>query len=106
MKNIKSIAICAASGFILSLICGFFSKAGFGHIFLTALIFGIVFGLLGFGISFLFDRFLSVEAVQVEAADSSNNDVNFDVRSSLTGKDPDAGKRLKAGEGGNTGWNV
>ena len=77
MKNIKSIAICAASGFILSLICGFFSKAGFGHIFLTALIFGIVFGLLGFGISFLFDRFLSVEAVQVEAADSSNNDVNL-----------------------------
>ena len=77
MKNIKSIVICAASGFILSLICGFFSKAGFGHIFLTALIFGIVFGLLGFGISFLFDRFLSVEAVQVEAADSSNNDVNL-----------------------------
>ena len=77
MKNINSIAICAASGFILSLICGFFSKAGFGHIFLTALIFGIVFGLLGFGISFLFDRFLSVEAVQVEAADSSNNDVNL-----------------------------
>ena len=84
MKNIKSIAICAASGFILSLICGLFSKAGFGHIFLTALIFGIVFGLLGFGISFLFDRFLSVEAVQVEAADSSSGDIN--ITSAPTGK--------------------
>ena len=70
MKNIKAIAICAASGFVLSLICGFFSKAGFGHIFLIALIFGIVFGLLGFGISFLFERFLAVETV---VADGTNN---------------------------------
>ena len=76
MKNIKSIAICAASGFILSLICGLFSKAGFGHIFLTALIFGIVFGILGFGISFLFERFLSVEAVPVDIQDNSSGAVN------------------------------
>ena len=82
MKNIKSIAICAASGFILSLICGFFSKAGFGHIFLIALIFGIVFGALGFGISFLFDRFLSVEAVAVEAQENMTGDLSTSAPSS------------------------
>ena len=76
MKNIKSIAICAASGFILSLICGFFSKAGFGHIFLIALIFGIVFAALGFGISFLFDRFLSVEAVAAEVQENISGDLS------------------------------
>ena len=75
MKNIKAIAICAASGFILSLICGFFSKAGFGHIFLIALIFGIVFGLLGFGISILFEKFLTVEEAVVENTSSGNADI-------------------------------
>ena len=76
MKNIKSITICAVSGFILSLICGFFSKAGFGHIFLIALIFGLVFGILGFAISFLFDKFLSVEAVAAETTDGSSGNIN------------------------------
>ena len=74
MKNIKLITICAASGFFLSLICGFFSKSGFGHIFLLALIFGIVFGVLGFGISFLFDKFLSVETVAADVSLSSSGD--------------------------------
>ena len=75
MKNIKAIAICAASGFILSLICGFFSKSGFGHIFLIALIFGIVFGLLGFGISVLFDKFLAVEEAVVDNHSTGNADI-------------------------------
>ena len=75
MKNIKAIAICAASGFILSLICGFFSKSGFGRIFLIALIFGIIFGLLGFGISILFDRFLSVEEAPIENPSNGNADI-------------------------------
>ncbi|MBO4640687.1 MAG: hypothetical protein J5710_13120 [Treponema sp.] len=73
MKNIKSITICAASGFILSLVCGFFSKAGFGHIFLIALIFGVVFGILAFGISFVFEKFLTVETVVAEQSDSANS---------------------------------
>ena len=62
MKNIKFIAICAASGFILSLICGFFSHSGFGRIFLVALIFGIIFGGISFGISIVYDKFLDVES--------------------------------------------
>ena len=67
MKNIKFVAVCAASGFILSLIFGFFSRSGFGHIFLTALLFALIFGALSFGISFIFDRFLAVETVAAEA---------------------------------------
>lgn len=71
MKNIKSVAICAAAGFVLSLISGFFSKSGIGHILLLALIFALVFGLLGFGITFIFEKFLSVETVTTETADNS-----------------------------------
>ena len=74
MKNIKSVAICAAAGFVLSLISGFFSKSGFGHILLMALIFAVVFGLLGFGISIVFDKFLNVESVASESADSSGSE--------------------------------
>ncbi len=71
MKNIKSVAICAAAGFVLSLISGFFSKSGIGHILLLALIFALVFGLLGFGITFIFEKFLSVETATTETADNS-----------------------------------
>ena len=73
MKNIKFITVCAASGFILSLICGFFSKSGFGRIFLIALIFGIVFGALSFGISLIFDRFLAVEAYSTDSPAAADN---------------------------------
>ena len=66
MKNIKFITICAASGFVLSLICGFFSKSGFGRIFLIALIFGIIFGGISFGISIVYDKFLAIETTGVE----------------------------------------
>ena len=62
MKNIKFITICAASGFVLSLVCGFFSHSSFGRIFLIALIFGIIFGGLALGISLIYDRFLVLEA--------------------------------------------
>lgn len=58
MKNIKFVAVFAACGFVLSLLFGLFSHAGILSILLKALIFGIVFGILGFGISFLFNKFL------------------------------------------------
>ncbi len=73
MKNIKSVAICAAAGFVLSLISGFFSKSSFGRIFLIALIFGIVFGVLAFGITFVFEKFLSVESAASDNADASTS---------------------------------
>lgn len=81
MKNIKLISICAASGFFLSLISGFFSKSGFGRIFLTALIFGIIFGILAFGISFVYDRFLAVETTGQEHVDSGSAE-NYSVSDS------------------------
>lgn len=67
MKNIKFVAVCTAIGFILSLICGFFSHSGFGRILLIALMFAVIFGGIAFGISIVFDKFLDVETV----ADSS-----------------------------------
>ena len=75
MKNIRFVSICAASGFVLSLICGFFSKSGFGRIFLVALLFAVVFGILGFAISFLFDKFLTVETVSAEASENTSADL-------------------------------
>ncbi len=73
MKNIKSVAICAAAGYVLSLVSGFFSKSSFGRIFLIALIFGIIFGVLAFGISFVFEKFLSVESVASENTEGSGS---------------------------------
>lgn len=58
MKNIKFVAVFAACGFVLSLLFGLFSHTGILSILLKALIFGIVFGILGFGISFVFTKFL------------------------------------------------
>lgn len=62
MKNIKFVAICGAAGFVLSLIFGFFSKSGIGRILLIALIFGLVFAALAFGISFVYDKFLALDS--------------------------------------------
>jgi len=73
MKNIKFVAICAAFGFILSLICGFFSHAAFGRILLIALVFGIIFGALSLGISLIFEKVLTVEAA-VEGAENASDD--------------------------------
>ena len=61
MKNIKFVAICAACGFVLSLVCGFFSHSSFGRILLIALIFGIIFGGISFGISIVYDKFLDID---------------------------------------------
>lgn len=83
MKNIKSVAICGAAGFVLSLVSGFFSKASFGRIFLIALIFGIIFAALAFGISFIFEKFLSVEAAATEAANNTPGMANASEKKNL-----------------------
>ncbi len=86
MKNIRFVSICAASGFVLSLICGFFSKSGFLHIFLLALLFGLVFGALAFGISFVYDKFLVVEGAGY-AADSSDSSADASDGIGVASKD-------------------
>lgn len=76
MKNIKFVAVFAASGFVLSLIFGFFSHSRFGRIFLTALIFAVIFGLLGLAISFIFNRFLDSDTVAETAQPAQGDGIN------------------------------
>ena len=59
MRGLKVVVPFAACGFLLSFVAGLFSHSSFLSILLKALIFALVFGLLGFGISFLFKKFLS-----------------------------------------------
>ena len=59
MQGTKFIGVFAACGFILSFLAGLFSHSSILSILLKALIFGLVFGLLGFGISFIYGKFLS-----------------------------------------------
>ena len=59
MRSTKSIGLFAAGGFILSFVAGLFSHSSILSILLKALIFAVVFGVLGLGISFIFNKFLS-----------------------------------------------
>ena len=59
MRSTKSIGLFAACGFILSFVSGLFSHSSILSVLIKALIFALVFGLLGFGISFIFEKFLS-----------------------------------------------
>lgn len=72
MKNIKSIIISAASGFILSLVFGLFSGSGFFKILLTALVAGLIFAVLGFLVSFIYEKFLMIESSDVESQPAAN----------------------------------
>ncbi len=58
MRNIKFVAGFAACGFILSFVFGLFSHTTFISVFAKAFIFALVFAVLGFGISFLANKFL------------------------------------------------
>lgn len=70
MFNIKNIIIGASVGFVLSFIIGLFSSVAFGFVILRAFIFAIVGAALGFGCSFLFDKFLK-DAVSVDVSVSN-----------------------------------
>lgn len=83
MKNIKFVASFTVAGFILSLLFGLFSGAGFLHIFINALIFALVFGVLSFGISIVYDKFLAIDGEgtgdvnsEDKIADSENPDLS------------------------------
>lgn len=58
MRKIKIISVFAVIGFLISFVFGLFSGRGAGSILLRALIFTVIFALLGLGISFLFEKFL------------------------------------------------
>ena len=59
MRSAKYIGLFAACGFILSFVSGLFSHSSILSVLLKALIFAVIFGLLGFGISFIYSKFLS-----------------------------------------------
>ena len=59
MRSAKYIGLFAACGFILSFVAGLFSHSSILSVLLKALIFTVVFGLLGAGISFIYSKFLS-----------------------------------------------
>lgn len=86
MKNIKFVAVFSVCGFILSFLFGLFSHSHFLSVLLKALIFGILFGGLGFGISFLFSKFL------LEDTGSSNG---FDVDVPAAGQKDYEGEKSK-----------
>lgn len=59
MRSAKYVGLFVACGFILSFVSGLFSHSSILSILLKALIFAIVFGVLGFGITFIYSKFLS-----------------------------------------------
>lgn len=77
MQNLKFLSISAGIGFVLSLVCGFFSHSSFSRIFLIALLFACIFGILGFIISFIYNKFLNL--------DINGDDVGYTMAASLAG---------------------
>ena len=61
MINPKNICICSLVGFLLSFFIGLFSDVRFAHVFLRAFCFALVFGALCVGITFLYQKFLSID---------------------------------------------
>lgn len=77
MQNVKFVSISAGIGFVLSLFCGFFSHSAFSRIFLIAFLFACIFGILGLLISFVYNKFLNLDA--------TGDDVGYTMAASLAG---------------------
>ena len=60
MRSTKTIGLFAACGFVLSFVAGLFSHSSILSVLIKALIFALVFGALGFGISMVFSKFLDI----------------------------------------------
>ena len=73
MRGLKISGVFAACGFILSFIAGLFSHTSILSILLKALIFAVVFGILGYGIAFVFRVFLSDETSNDYQGDGSES---------------------------------
>lgn len=65
----KFIIICVCVGFVLSFVAGLSAGVSFGVILLRAVVFGILFGALGFGVGVVGQRFLSDDS-DLEGGDS------------------------------------
>lgn len=73
MKNIKFVSFSAGAGFILSLTFGIFSKSGILKVLLTALAFALIFAVLGFGLTFVYEKFLSLDSSEIDSTKSTES---------------------------------
>ena len=73
MKNIKFVSFSAGAGFTLSLTFGIFSKSGILKVLLTALVFALIFAVLGFGLSFVYEKFLSLDSSEIDSTKSTES---------------------------------
>lgn len=71
MQGIKISSVFAAFGFFLSLISGLFSNTPFISVLLKALLFAVCFGILGFAINLVFQKFLTETGAAEYSADTS-----------------------------------
>jgi len=74
MKGLKFSCIFAGCGFLLSFLFGLFSHTSILSVLLKALTFGIIFGILGFGISIIFEKFLYEDSASEFSSDVSQNE--------------------------------
>ena len=73
MKNIKFVSFSAGAGFILSLTFGIFSKSSILKVLLTALVFALIFAVLGFGLTFVYEKFLSLDSSEIDSTKSTES---------------------------------
>lgn len=79
MKGIKLLVISAASGFVLSFLFGLFSHTSIISILLKAILFAVIFGILGFLINLAVNKFLIDESQNSSGfadSDSAANEVS------------------------------
>ncbi|MCK5152878.1 MAG: hypothetical protein KAQ93_00845 [Spirochaetales bacterium] len=76
MKDWKIIIISAALAFLFSFISGLFGRVSFGVLLFRALSGAFVFGAIGFGIAFLFRRYLP-ELFELKSGSDSKIDEDF-----------------------------
>lgn len=73
MDKIKGIAIPASVGFVLSFLISIISTHRFGRSLLRAILMGIFFALVAFGIRFLIEQFLSDESFESSGSSSGTS---------------------------------
>lgn len=76
MHSLKLVSFSAACGFILSLICGFFSKSSFVKIFFIALLWALIFAAMAFLIYLVYSKFLDVATDGEVVVNSTTVDLN------------------------------
>lgn len=86
MKGLKFSCIFAGCGFILSFLFGLFSHTSILSVLLKAFIFGVIFGILGFCISIVFEKFLYDDSMNEFSADIAQSESGAPVAASSIAK--------------------